>query len=379
MAPTSGKSDRPAGVESPPSSLWPDTGRLRAGSAHSIFEASRFDPLFEQHERERQQLSNQLDLCRPALALRVIVWVQWLVALAALPLARSATDALARGAMMAFAGLAASLLWLSVACALRGRLLAWSASAREGALAALGSLSALAAQGLLMLVGWLEPTLWHTLGTALCGASLAVMLWRHLGLRAQAAQPVEARARLAELQSRIRPHFLFNALNTAVALVQIDPHKAETMLEDLAQLFRVALAEPGSAVTLHEEIDLAQRYLAIEKLRFGDRLRVDWDLDPDADAALLPPLVLQPLVENAVRHGVEPASHGGHVRVRTRLKRGMVRIEVINSLPDEPGPAGSGIALANVSERLRLLHDLAATLDTQVKDGRFHARIMVPL
>jgi two-component system sensor histidine kinase AlgZ len=191
--------------------------------------------------------------------------------------------------------------------------------------------------------------------------------------------PVEAGARLAELQSRIRPHFLFNALNTALALVQIDPQRAETVLEDLAQLFRAALAETGAAVSLDEEIDLAQRYLAIEKLRFGDRMQIAWDLDPAAGSARVPPLVLQPLVENAVRHGIEPSLGGGRIQVRTRARRGMVELVVTNTLPEEPGPKGTGIALANVRERLRLLHDVAARFETGVVDGLFHARIDIPL
>jgi two-component system sensor histidine kinase AlgZ len=237
------------------------------------------------------------------------------------------------------------------------------------------------------LVGWamiallgLAPLLPTTaLGSALCGAALAVLVWRWLGLRAAAAQPVEASARLAELQSRIRPHFLFNALNTALALVQVDPQRAESVLEDLAELFRVALAESGAAVTLDAEIDLAQRYLAIEQLRFGDRLQVVWDLDPAAARAPLPPLVLQPLVENAVRHGVEPAMQGGQILVRTRVQRGMAEVTVTNTLADEPGRPGSGMALANVAERLRLLHDVAASLQTGVVDGCFRASIVVPL
>jgi len=205
------------------------------------------------------------------------------------------------------------------------------------------------------------------------------VVWRWLGLRAAAAQPEEVSARLADLQSRIRPHFLFNALNTALALVQVDPRQAEAVLEDLSQLFRVALAEPGSAVTLDEEIELAQRYLAIEKLRFGDRLQVSWDLDPAAAQAPVPPLVLQPLVENAVRHGIEPAVRGGRIQVRTRVARGMAEVVVTNTLPDEPGRRGAGIALANVAERLRLLHDVAAVLETGIVDGRYRARIVVPL
>ena len=361
------------------SSLWPDTARLRAATPSTHFEASRFDPLYEQKARARWRLATQFDLCRPALGLRVLVFVQLSVAAAALPLAQGGLDAAIRAVVLAFAALAAGLLWLPAVCALRPLLARRNHRQRQAALGLMGAVAAT--------VGWsmvaaldLVPGRWtNGVGSAVCGAAMALLVWHWLGLRAAAAQPVEASARLAELQSRIRPHFLFNALNTALALVQVQPRQAEAVLEDLSQLFRVALAESGSAVTLDEEIDLAQRYLAIEQLRFGQRLQVVWDLDPAAASAPLPPLVLQPLVENAVRHGIEPSINGGRIEVRTRRLRGMAEVLVTNSLPNEPGRHGSGIALANVAERLRLLHDVAASLETGIQDGLFRARIVVPM
>ncbi|WP_088285586.1 histidine kinase [Ideonella sp. A 288] len=385
MAPT----DRPPAAEaaaadadgpgSRASGVWPDTARLRGGGHSSHFEATRFDPLYEQKSRERWRLATQFDLCRPALGLRVLIFVQVALALAALPLAQGWLDAATRAVVLAFAGLGGALLWLPTVCALRPVLARLGRGPRELALAGLGGASALVGWAMVAGLGLVPPRWPSAAGSAVCGAALAALVWHWLGLRAAAAQPVEASARLAELQSRIRPHFLFNALNTALALVQVDPRKAEVVLEDLSQLFRVALAETGAAVTLDDEIDLAQRYLAIEKLRFGDRLQLEWDLDPEASAAPLPPLVLQPLVENAVRHGVEPALRGGRIQVRTRKVRGMAEVLVTNTLPDEPGRQGSGIALANVAERLRLLHDVAASLHTGIEDGRFKARIVVPL
>ncbi len=360
-------------------SLWPDTARMRGAHASSHFEASRFDPLYEQKARDKWRLATQFDLCRPALALRLLLGVQMAVALAGLPLAQGWIDAATRAAVLAFGALAASLLWVSAVCGLRTTLARSTPVWREGALALGGALAAFVGW---LLVAWPGLVPWHlpgALGAVLAGAAMAALAWRWLALRAAAAQPVEASARLAELQSRIRPHFLFNALNTALALVQVSPRQAEAVLEDLAQLFRVALAESGSAVTLDDEIDLAQRYLAIEQLRFGDRMQVVWDLDPAAAGAHMPPLVLQPLVENAVRHGIEPASRGGQVVISTRASRGMAVVMVTNTLPDEPGRTGNGIALANVAERLRLLHDVAATLRTGVEHGLYNARIEVPL
>jgi two-component system sensor histidine kinase AlgZ len=360
-------------------SLWPDTGRLRGGSASSLFGATRFDPLHGRAVQARRRLGLQFQLCQPALALRVLLAVQAAVLLAGAPLAQSVLDAASRAAVAAFAALAATLLWLPAVCALQAWLARRHAAVRGSLLAGLGALAALAGWAMVAALGLVPGGAPAALGSALAGAVLAWAVWHWLGLRASAAQPVEASARLAELQSRIRPHFLFNALNTALALVQVDPQRAESVLEDLAQLFRAALAEAGSAVTLDEEIDLAQRYLAIEQLRFGERLRLVWDLDPAAASASMPPLVLQPLVENAVRHGIEPALAGGRIVISTRAVRGMAIVMVTNTLPETPGPAGNGIALANVAERLRLLHDVAATLHCSVEHGLYNARIEVPL
>lgn len=360
-------------------SLWPDTGRLRGAAPSSLFNASRFDPRHGQLADDQRQVGLQFDLCQPALGLRVLLAVQLAVLLAGAPLARGWVDAASRAAVAAFAALAASLLWLPVVCGLRRRLAGLPARWRLGLLAGLGLLAALAGWAMVAALGLVPVLASGAAGSALAGAALAMALWHWLGLRARAARPVEASARLAELQSRIRPHFLFNALNTALALVQVDPQRAESVLEDLAQLFRAALAESGSAVTLDDEIDLAQRYLAIEQLRFGDRLQLVWDLDPDAARASVPPLVLQPLVENAVRHGVEPARGGGRIVVSTRAAHGMAIVLVSNTLPDTPGPAGNGMAQANVAERLRLLHDVAASLHCSAEHGLYNARIEVPL
>jgi two-component system sensor histidine kinase AlgZ len=219
----------------------------------------------------------------------------------------------------------------------------------------------------------------------LSGAALAALLWAWLDLRSRIWHPAHASARLAELQSRIRPHFLFNALNTALALVRVDPARAESVLEDLSQLFRVALAEPGVAVTVEDELDLVRRYLAIEQVRFGDRLAVQWQIDPRITSARIPPLVLQPLVENAVRHGIEPAAAGGSLVIRGLVQRGQAVLLVINTVGEDAGAPGHGMALHNVRERLRLLHDLGAQCDVWRQPGvaggpdLFHARIVLPL
>ena len=366
-----------------PVSLWPQTTQAGDGSTTG-FAPTRFDPLAEERARLQTQAAAAFDVCHPALALRAILLVQAVLAVVALAGADTAAEWGARQAVLGFGGVAGTLLWLVVVCALRRPLREAPAAARTAAVLGLGGAAALLAwwplawAGLARDAGPLQAA-----GLGLAGVAFAALLWAWLDLRARIWHPANASARLAELQSRIRPHFLFNALNTALALVRVNPRKAELVLEDLAQLFRVALAEPGVSVTLAEEIDLAQRYLAIEEVRFGPRLVVQWDIDPRVHGARIPPLVLQPLVENAVRHGIEPAARGGHVTVRALVQRGQAVVTVTNTLGIEPGSPGHGMALHNVRERLRLLHDVAAQCDVW-RDGPpeaqlFHARVTLPL
>jgi len=363
-----------------PASLWPESAAAGLDTALGQDAVSRFDPLAGDAARQQQRWRDQwLAVCQPALALRLLLAVQGAVALAMLPATRGLTDWLLRAPVALCAALAGSLLWLSLVCGLRQGLLRCAPRLADGLVSGLGALAGVVGWGLTVLLGVAQPGAWPLAAAALCGGAAAAAAWAWLALRAAAARPADDGARLAELQSRIRPHFLFNALNTALALVSVDPPRAEAVLEDLSALFRSALAETNSAVSLDDEVDLAQRYLAIEQMRFGRRLQLVWDLDPAAALARLPPLVLQPLVENAVRHGVEPAPDGAVVRVRSRAARGMVTLEVINSLPSEAGPPGSGLALANVRERLRLMHDLAGRLHTETRGGEFIARIEVPL
>jgi two-component system sensor histidine kinase AlgZ len=240
----------------------------------------------------------------------------------------------------------------------------------------LGALVGLYGCGMLSLAGLLTPAPW--LASAFTGALLAAALVAALALRARGRTPADTAARLTELQSRIRPHFLFNTLNSAIALVRAEPAKAEALLEDLSDLFRHALVDQGEAVTLGDEIALARRYLEIEQVRFGERLQLEWALDPRADGARLPPLLLQPLLENAVRHGVEPSPTGAQIRISTQRRGSTVVIKVTNTVPAGPGPRGHGVALGNVRDRLRLLHDVQCSFQTVYKDGLFQVRIEVP-
>jgi two-component system sensor histidine kinase AlgZ len=278
------------------------------------------------------------------------------------------------------AGLVGSMLWLSLVCSARATLARMGSGPRWAALLGGAAVLAPLACAPLLVFGLMD---WHApraLALPLVGAGLALPLVAWLEGRQRSRRPADASARLAELQSRIRPHFLFNALNSAIALVRVDPSRAESVLEDLAELFRVALAVPGTAVTLADELELARRYLAIEQVRFGERLELVWDLDARTDGARVPPLLLQPLVENAVRHGIEPAATGGRIEVRTTRRLGQVEITIDNTVPDGEHPtAGNGMALANVRERLRLMHDLAAQFEVARHAGGFRVRVVIPL
>jgi two-component system, LytTR family, sensor histidine kinase AlgZ len=319
------------------------------------------------------------DVCHVGVLLRAVLFVHGVLAIGVLFAAaslRAWSTLFAAGAGVA---LPAVLLWFLVVCAGKRVLGALPLAGQWAAALALGAVCGVLGSALTWSVSgdvlaaptWLAP--------ALAGAALAGAMFQWLQLRARAAFPADTTARLAELQSRIRPHFLFNTLNTALALVRLDPARAEGVLEDLAELFRVAIGGSADAVTLAEEVELAQRYLAIEQVRFGPRLQVSWELDPDAGAARVPPLLLQPLVENAVRHGIEPSAAGGTIRVRTRVKLGRALVSIVNSVPTEPSRPGSGIALRNVRERLRLMHDVAAQFDARREDAVFRVQIVLPL
>jgi two-component system sensor histidine kinase AlgZ len=324
------------------------------------------------------------DVCHVGVVLRALVFVHGVMAIGMVFGATgfaSWTTLTAAGASVA---LPAVLLWLLVLCGLKAQLARAPLTAQWATVVALGAVSAFGASRLIALLlpevpGGSGFGALRGPGPALAGAAMAAALFLWLRLMAKATLPAETTARLAELQSRIRPHFLFNTLNTALALVRLDPGKAEGVLEDLAELFRVAIAESTDAVSLGEEVDLARRYLDIEQIRFGSRLHVAWELDPQAASARVPPLILQPLVENAVRHGVEPSAEGGVIRVKTRIKLGRAVVSIANSVPREPSRPGHGMALKNVRERLRLMHDVAAQFETRQEQDVFRVQIVVPL
>jgi two-component system sensor histidine kinase AlgZ len=281
-----------------------------------------------------------------------------------------------RFAVFSGAALPGILGWLVLTCSCKVLLARLRPLLQQAAGVLLGAISGVYGCALLALVGAPGRVAWVASGFA--GALLSSVVVFALVLRAKSRMPADTAARLAELQARIRPHFLFNSLNSAIALVREDPRKAETLLEDLSELFRHVLVAKGDSATLAEEVQVARHYLAIEQIRFGERLQVEWAIDPNAGNARVPALFLQPLVENAVKHGVEPSPTGAQVKVSTQRRGSVVVIKVTNTVPSGQGRPGHGVAQDNVRDRLRLLHDVQAQFQTALIDGLYQVRMEVP-
>ncbi|MCI3951751.1 MAG: two-component system sensor ATPase [Burkholderiales bacterium] len=208
---------------------------------------------------------------------------------------------------------------------------------------------------------------------------VTLMLLLYFDLRGRALSPAISEARLQALQARIRPHFLFNSINAVLSLIREDPKRAEGALEDMADLFRVVMADNRELTPLVREVELCRDYLALEQLRLGDRLRVDWHVDNMPGDARIPPLVLQPLLENAVYHGIEPRTAPGVISINVYLARDQVHAVLRNPYEQEGRHhAGNKMALANIRERLQLHFDAEASLTTRVTDDAYQVHITMP-
>ncbi|NOR18558.1 MAG: sensor histidine kinase [Xanthomonadales bacterium] len=219
------------------------------------------------------------------------------------------------------------------------------------------------------------------LQSVLAVALVSVALFRYMFVRAQwrAQLLAESEARVQALQARIRPHFLFNSLNTIASLIPDDPAGAERATEDLADLFRGSMRRADSLISLSEELVLAEKYLQMEQRRLGDRIRISWQVDELPDGAFVLPLTLQPLLENAVAHGIQPRIDGGEVRVYGRSEKDNVVITICNPLgPADHISPGNGMALINIRERLQLAFGPAASLITHQDDKQFFAVLSLP-
>jgi len=213
----------------------------------------------------------------------------------------------------------------------------------------------------------------YLLAVALNYAALAVEASRQAAIEAREAE-------LRALKAQVNPHFLFNCLNSITALTTSDPGRAREMCIRLGDFLRntLGLGERES-VAWHEELDLAQAYLDVEQVRFGSRLQVEVDVDEECADCQVPPLILQPLIENAVKHGIATLVEGGTIQVRSHIRNGWLEVSVENGFdPEAPAPRRSGLGLRNVRTRLERRFGPSARLAAQTHDNRFRAEFAVP-
>jgi len=241
---------------------------------------------------------------------------------------------------------------------------------------------------------------------ALLSVTVCGILLLYFRLRAKMLTRALHEARLQVLRARIRPHFLFNTINAVLGIVRARPKQAETALEDMADLFRMAMTDARDLVPLHREIKLSKQYIALEQMRIGERLKVDWQIRDVPESALIPPLLLQPLLENAVYHGIEPLTQGGVIKVVLGYDDDGIRISVENphvastatkdrqnegeSLkvyePADSTPQhilnkrrpNNKMALLNIRERLDLLFDAEASYQVENGDNYYRVEINLP-
>lgn len=308
--------------------------------------------------------------------LRVLLGVNGLAALAALIQTATLTDWSERFLDLASFVEPWLLIWLSLLALLRNLL--WRLRLRAGqacvmalAAACAGLLHSYAAS-----FNLIDAALARSILLAVAASGLLLIYFE---LRSRALSPAQAEARLAALNARIRPHFLFNSLNAVLSLIRARPQEAEAALESLSDLFRAAMRDPAELVSLADEIALGRQYLALEQLRLGERLVCDWQLEAVTLSLPIPPLMLQPLLENAVYHGIEPAPAGGTITVSMRQRGDELHIRIANPIPGgEQHAAGNNMALANIRERLALYYDLEARVETVITDTRYEIRIVLP-
>ncbi|WP_052691829.1 sensor histidine kinase [Teredinibacter purpureus] len=248
--------------------------------------------------------------------------------------------------------------------------------------------------------GNLEGVQSQIVGNLMVAAVLAGIGLRYLYLQQQLRnqQKAEMQSRIQALQSRIRPHFLFNSMNSIASLIAVDQDTAERMVVELSQLFRASLSEPG-LIPLHQEIDLCRYYIDIEQMRLAERLKVEWHLhqesgevlsehDPEYRALQIPSFLLQPLVENAIYHGVQPLPEGGTITIELVLTKRAVEICIRNPITEEEDKTlqldgtrrtGNGIALDNIRHRLAAYYLGAGSLKVTTGQKEFTTCIRYPL
>jgi two-component system sensor histidine kinase AlgZ len=224
------------------------------------------------------------------------------------------------------------------------------------------------------------------LGSIAVSAVVCALLLRYFYVAHQWRTNLESQAhsRITALQARMRPHFLFNSMNTIAALTRSDPELAEQAVEDVAELMRASLADSGQLIPLERELETARVYARVEQQRLRERLRIDWQLDALPMHVGVPALTIQPLLENAIYHGVERLVEGGTVTVHGRALEHTIEVTITNPVDtapshDEHGHDGNRMALENIRERLQLVCGKRGRLETTEQDGEFRATLVLPV
>lgn len=312
------------------------------------------------------------------------------IVIALAPLETSLTERWARLGLISLFVQWCALTSCAVLCLLRrhlGRLPVWKASLYSYLLILL--IITLVSEGAYWLIHYPGGmnTLWHSKFLArnlLIGLIITGPLLRYFYVQHQWRRQVraESESRLQALQSRIRPHFLFNSMNTIISLIRQKPEQAEQVVENLADLFRASISDARQRVTLAEELELCERYLQIEQLRLGDRLKVHWQVAELPDDAQVPALLLQPLIENAIYHGIEPRTEGGTIEVEGVVDRQQLRVTIRNPLPEvvssRPFRPGNQLALQNIRDRLAAGFDGPTQLELDEDDRRYKVCLSFP-
>lgn len=313
--------------------------------------------------------------------LRIVVLVNCIALLAAIAPAVSVQDIVQRfidSSAFLQPVLLSSLLLLYALNDLLARLVYWQGVAAVMCLVAVVTL-VIAYLGGDLYVSAAEDASFHAWRNALLSSTLAALLLLYFKLRAMSLSTALHDARLQALQARIRPHFLFNSINAVLSIVRADPKRAETALEDMADLFRMAMADGQKMVLLRREIQISRQYLSLEKLRLGERLQESWQIDDALNDAMVPPLMLQPLLENAVYHGIEPLSEGGLIEVRLQHIGNELHLDVRNPCRGQCAlHKGNKMALENIRERLALQFDVEAKYTVESGGDYYHVHIQLP-
>lgn len=229
--------------------------------------------------------------------------------------------------------------------------------------------------------------IWQIINNLLITAISAGILLRYLFIQQQLRnqRDAEMQARVQALQSRIRPHFLFNSMNSIASLIASAPETAERVVEDLSELFRASLAEP-TLIALERELELCRRYMAIEQLRLGKRLHIDWQISEHKTDTLIPSLMLQPLLENAILHGIEPLAEGGTISIKISQKDKLLSIVIVNpyklakkNSDTDPSHRHNRMALDNIRRRLKAHFGDTARLSSSAEQDQFTTYIFCPI